>query len=146
MVDPVVIRGSEVDEVPPPGASSKEAGWMKRIVYPPHARTKGTFMGVSEIKPGFSIHRWHRHTSDKAEGYSITYPEDFEEIYHIVRGKGVVQWKTGNGKISEKTVAPGDTLWFPADVAEHQLLNTGPENMYIVFCGSPTPKVTTTYK
>ncbi len=103
-------------------------------------------MGVSEVNPGYSIHRWHRHTSDKAEGYSVTYPESFEEIYHIIRGTGVIQWKTGGGKISEKPVGPGDTLWFPAGVVEHQLLNNGPEKMYIVFCGSPTPQVTTTYK
>jgi len=146
MVDPVIIRGAEVNSVPPPGAASKEAGWMKRIVYPPHALTKGTFMGVSEINPGYSIHRWHRHTSDKAEGYEITYPKNFEEVYHIVRGTGVIQWKTDGEKISEKPVGPGDTLWFPADVVEHQLLNSGKEKMYIVFCGSPTPKVTTSYK
>ena len=146
MVDVVIIRSEDVKSTPPPGASGKDAGWVKRIVYPPHANTKGSFMGVSEINPGYSIHRWHRHVTDKAEGYEVIYPKDFEEIYHIVRGSGVIQWKTEEGKIREQKVSAGDTMLLPVDVAEHQLLNTGTEKMFIVFCGSPTPRVTLTYK
>lgn len=146
MVDVVVIRAGDVPATPPPGGGGKEAGWMKRIVYPPHATTKGAFLGVSEVNPGYSVHRWHRHTSDKAPGYEVTYPKDFEEIYHIIRGSGVIQWKTEDGKTREEKVNAGDTILLPVDVALHQLLNTGTEKMYVVFCGSPTPKVTLTYK
>jgi oxalate decarboxylase/phosphoglucose isomerase-like protein (cupin superfamily) len=146
MVDVIIIRSGDVDLTPPPGASGKDAGWIKRIVYPPHTNTKGSFMGVAEVNPGFSVHRWHRHVTDKAEGYEVIYPKDFEEIYHIVRGSGVIQWKTEEGKIREEKVSAGDTMLLPIDVAEHQLFNSGTEKMSIVFCGSPTPKVTLTYK
>jgi oxalate decarboxylase/phosphoglucose isomerase-like protein (cupin superfamily) len=140
MVDLVIIKSAEVEPVPPPGAG-KEAGWMKRVVYPPHAKTKGAFLGLAKVNPGYSVHRWHRHTSDKAKGYEVTYPENFEEIYHIIRGNGLIQWKTEEGKIKEKEVGAGDTILLPVDVVEHQLLNSGPEKMYVVFCGSPTPQV-----
>ena len=41
-------------------------------------------MGVGEVNPGHAFHRWHRHITDKAEGYEVIYPKDFEEIYHII--------------------------------------------------------------
>ena len=103
-------------------------------------------MGVSEVNPGYSIHRWHRHVTDKAEGYQVVYPENFEEVYHIIRGSGVIQWKPEKGGMREEKVKAGDTVFLPVDVVEHQLLNTGTEKMYLVFCGSPTPRVTLTYK
>ena len=140
MVKPAIIRGTEVQPVTPPGAG-KESGWMKRIVYPPQAKTNGVFLGISEVNPGYSVHRWHRHTSDKGEGYQVTYPENFEEIYYIVRGDGLIQWKTEEGKIKEVKVGTGDAVVLPVDVVEHQLLNSGPEKMYVVFCGNPTPQV-----
>jgi len=141
----VVIRAEDVKPTPPPGESGKEAGWVKRIVYPPHAETKGAFMGIAEINPGYSVHRWHRHVTDKAEGYEVVYPKDFEEIYHIIRGNGVIQRKVGEGQIIEEKVSAGDTIFLPAGVVEHQLLNNGTEKMYLVFCGTPTPRVTLTY-
>jgi oxalate decarboxylase/phosphoglucose isomerase-like protein (cupin superfamily) len=87
-----------------------------------------------------------RHITDKAEGYEVFYPKDFEEIYHIVHGSGIIQWKTEDGKIKEEKVAAGDTIFLPVDVAEHQLLNNSTEKMFVVFCGNPTPKVTLTDK
>ncbi len=140
MVDLVIIRSAEVDSVAPPGAG-KEAGWMKRVVYPPHAKTRGAFLGVAEVNPGYSVHRWHRHTRDKAPGYEVIYPENFEEIYYVVRGSGLIQWKTEGGKIKEEKVGAGDTILLPVDVVEHQLLNSGPEKMLVIFCGNPTPRV-----
>jgi hypothetical protein len=35
MVAPEIIRGAGVNPVQPPGASGKEGGWMKRVVYGP---------------------------------------------------------------------------------------------------------------
>jgi mannose-6-phosphate isomerase-like protein (cupin superfamily) len=146
MVDVVIIKSGDVKSTPLPGTAKEEEGWMKRIVYPPQVITKGSFFGVGEVNPGFSFHRWHRHTSDKAEGYEIIYPKDFEEIYYVVCGNGVVQWKGNDGKINEKNVSAGDTIFLPADVAEHQLFNSGSEKMFVIFCGSPTPKVTLSYQ
>ena len=146
MVDVKIIRSGDAESKPLPGASGKDEGWIKRVVYPPHALTKGLFMGVSEFNPGYSVHRWHRHIRDKAEGYEVVYPKDFEEIYYIVSGSGVAQWKTEDGQIKEEKVSAGDTIFLPVDVAEHQLLNNGAEKMVVVFCGNPTPKVTLTYK
>jgi quercetin dioxygenase-like cupin family protein len=41
----------------------------------------------------------------------------------------------------EEKVSAGDTIFLPVNVAEHQLLNNGTEKMFVIFCGSPTPKV-----
>ena len=144
MVDVIIVKSEEVDATSLPGTTKeeKDAGWMKRIIYPPRVVTKGSFLGVAEVSPGYSVHRWHRHTKDQGEGYEVVYPKDFEEIYYIASGNGVVQWKTEEGKIKETKVKAGDTILLPADVAEHQLLNNATEKMSVVFCGSPPPKVT----
>lgn len=135
-----VLKWNEVPANPLP-ATGAEAGWMKRIIYPPHLITKGTFMGVAEVQSGFSPHRWHTHTSDKAAGYEVQYPENFEEFYYVVSGNGVVQWKDKKGIVQEEKVSAGDTIFFPVGVPEHQLFNNGSEKMVIVFGGSPTAKV-----
>lgn len=145
MVDVKIVRSEDIKPTPHPGDSRPEAGWTKRIVYPPHVKTKNVFLGVAEVNPGYSNHRWHRHTKDQSGGYEAVYSSGMEGIYYIVKGNGVAQWKTEDGKIREGKVGPGDTLFFPADVAEHQLLNTGAEKMFIVFSGSPIPKVALTY-
>jgi len=144
MADIIIVRSDEVESVLIPGTTEKEAGWLKRIMYPPRVNTKGSFLAVVEVSPGYSPHRWHRHARDKYEGYEVIYPKDFEEIYYIVRGSGVVQRKTEDGKIQEEKVSAGDSIFFPADVPEHQLLNTGTEKMFVVACGSPPPQVNLT--
>ena len=82
MKAPVIIKSGDVETTPPPG-SSTEAGWMKRMVYPDHVTTSGAFLGVSEVNPGYSVHRWHKHTTDGSEGYEVIYPDSFEEIYYL---------------------------------------------------------------
>ena len=140
MKKPVVVRSQDVETTAPVG-SNLEAGWMKRIIYPANVMTKRAFLGVSEVNPGFSVHRWHGHVSDKSEGYEVTYPKNFEEIYYIVSGNGVLQWKTNEGKVEEKEVSNGDAILLPVDVVEHQLLNNGSEKIFVVFCGCPPPNV-----
>lgn len=145
MADVKVIRSGDVKSTPPAGSSEKEGGQTKRIIFPPHVITKNPFwMATSEFNPGHSAHHWHRHISYKTKGCEIIYPKDFESAYYIVSGSGVVQWKTEDGKIREEKVSAGDTLFFPVDVAEHQLLNTGNEKMFVVMCGSPVHKITYT--
>jgi mannose-6-phosphate isomerase-like protein (cupin superfamily) len=136
-----VIREKEVPSRPLPGAE-EEAGAVKRIIYPPNVMTRGVFMGIGSANPGYSPHRWHAHHHDEAEGYEVDYPEDFEEIYFILNGSGLIQWKDEEGTIEEKEVGPGDTIFMPVGVPEHQLFNSGKEKMTILFCGSPTPRVT----
>jgi mannose-6-phosphate isomerase-like protein (cupin superfamily) len=138
MEDVKILRLKDIKSASIPGAG-REAGWMKRIVHPANINTKSTFMGLAEVNPGHSPHRWHIHIKDKAEGYEITYPEGFEEVYHIIRGSGTVQWKTADGQVKEEGVSAGDTIFFPPGVGEHQLLNNGSEKIYMVFCGSPLP-------
>jgi mannose-6-phosphate isomerase-like protein (cupin superfamily) len=143
MEDVKIFRSRDIESRSHP-ADGENAGWIKRIIYPPHIITKGTFMGIGEVNPGYSPHRWHTHTSDKAEGYEVVYPNDFEEFYYIVSGNGVVQWKAEDGKIKEEKVSAGDAIFFPVGVAEHQLFNNGTEKIVMVFGGSPKPKVTFT--
>jgi oxalate decarboxylase/phosphoglucose isomerase-like protein (cupin superfamily) len=141
MKKPIVIKASEVEKTTPP-AVGKEAGWMQRIAYPSDSMlTKGVFLGVCEINPGYCVHRWHEHTTDQAAGYEVTYPEGFEEIYYMVNGTATIQWKTNKGEILEEQVSAGDAVYFPEGVAEHQLLNNGKEKMFVVFCGNLPPQV-----
>jgi oxalate decarboxylase/phosphoglucose isomerase-like protein (cupin superfamily) len=142
MAEPKIIRASGVESAQLPGAKEIQAGWIKRILYSPKIQTKGVFFGVAEINPGYSVHRWHTHTEDKAEGYEVVYPENFKEIYHIIGGTGVMQWKPVDGQsIKEEKATAGDTIFMPVGIVEHQLFNNGNEKMVMVFCGHPTAKV-----
>jgi oxalate decarboxylase/phosphoglucose isomerase-like protein (cupin superfamily) len=142
MEQPRIFRLSEVAPNPLAGSEGPECGWMRRIIYPHNVQTKGTFFGIAEVKPGYSPHRWHTHTADKFQGFEVIYPNDFEEIYYIISGSGVVQWKDESGKTKEAKVKAGDTIFFPADVGEHQLFNNGTEKIVMAYCGSPPAKVT----
>lgn len=112
----------------------KEAGQVQRII-----ATEKFFFNVDEVSPGFSPHHWHRHTQYKTESVEVVYPADFEEIYFIISGQGVIQWKTDNGEVQEQPVGPGDTIHMPPDVVEHQLLNNGTEKIRMAVVGVPPP-------
>ena len=98
------LRIVRSDEVQPQNIRGlgKEAGQVKKII-----ATEKLFFNVDEVSPGFSPHHWHTHTKYKAEGYEVEYPGDFEEIYFILSGRGVIQWKTESGEIREQEVGPG---------------------------------------
>ena len=127
------------DEVQPQNirGQGKEAGQIKRIL-----ATEKLFFNVDEVSPGYSPHHWHRHTKYRTEGYEVEYPADFEEIYFILSGRGVIQWKTASNEISEQAVGPGDTIHMPPDVVEHQLHNNGSEPIRMAVVGVPPPKRT----
>lgn len=141
MEQPKIFRLNEVTAKPLVGPGGSEAGWMRRVIYPGTIETAGTFLGIAEVNPGYSPHRWHTHTTDHFDKYEVVYPTNFEEIYHIVSGRGIVQWKAEGGKIEEVKVGPGDTIFFPYGVAEHQLFNNGTEKIVMVYCGSPPATV-----
>jgi len=132
-----VVRGKDIKPDPLPGTDKEGAGWLKRIIYPHKIPARGFIFGVGEAMPGYSLHRWHSHILDKGKGFKVVYPKHFEEVYYIVRGRGVVQWKTKHGKIEEIKVKAGDAIFFPPGVPKHQLLNTGSQKMFVVLCGSP---------
>ena len=115
----------------------KEAGQIKRII-----STDKFFFNVDEVSPGFSPHHWHRHTKYTTESVEVEYPPDFEEIYFILSGQGVIQWKTESGEIREQKVGPGDTIHMPPGVVEHQLLNNGTEKIRLAVVGVPPPRRT----
>jgi len=142
MKEPIIIRTANVEARRLPTETDMKGGWIKRVIYPPEVTTKGIFFGVSEFNPGYSGHRWHTHTSDRGPGYEVDYPETFEEIYYLASGRGVVQWKDENGAVKEVKVGPGDAIFFPMGIAQHQLLNDGDEKISLIFCGTPTAKVT----
>ena len=133
------LRIIKSDEVQPQNirGQGKEAGQIKRII-----ATEKLFFNVDEVSPGFSPHRWHQHTKYASDGYAVEYAPDFEEIYFILSGRGVVQWKTDTGDIGEQAVGPGDTIHMPAGVVEHQLLNNGTEKIRLVVVGVPPPRRT----
>lgn len=115
----------------------KEAGQIKRVI-----STEKLFFNVDEVSPGFSPHHWHKHDGYTHGGVQVEYPADFEEIYFILSGEGVVQWKTENGEVQEQAVGPGDTIHMPPGVVEHQLFNNGTEKIRLAVIGVPPPKRT----
>ena len=127
------------DEVQPQNIRGlgPEAGQIKRII-----ATEKLFFNVDEVSPGFSPHHWHQHTKYQTEGVEVEYPADFEEIYFILSGRGVIQWKTEGGGILEQEVGPGDTIHMPPGVVEHQLLNNGTEKIRLAVVGVPPPRRT----
>jgi len=127
------------DEVQPQNIRGlpKEAGQIRRIV-----ATRSFFFNVDEIAPGQSPHHWHKHDQYVHDGVKVEYPADFEEIYYVLDGQGVIQWRTESGEIQEQSVGPGDTIHMPPDVVEHQLLNNSTENIRIAVVGVPPPKRT----
>jgi len=136
MAQLTIIRSDEVQPQNIRGLG-KEAGQVKKII-----TTEKLFFNVDEVSPGFSPHHWHRHTKYQHEGYEVEYPGDFEEIYFILGGRGVIQWKTESGELREQEVGPGDTIHMPPDVVEHQLLNNGTEKIRLAVVGVPPPRRT----
>lgn len=94
-------------------------------------------MGLIYVDPGKSPHRWHNHDSqDSKDGYTVHYPEGFEEAYVVVQGRGLLQWKE-NGEIKEQRFETGDCIYCPPGVVEHQLLNDQEVPMTVVYAGTP---------
>jgi oxalate decarboxylase/phosphoglucose isomerase-like protein (cupin superfamily) len=131
-----IVRSDEVQPQNIRGLG-KEAGQIRKVV-----TTEKLFFNVDEVNPGFSPHHWHRHDRYRHEGYEVEYAADFEEIYFILSGQGVIQWKTESGEVQEQQVGPGDTIHMPADVVEHQLLNNGTEPIRLAVVGVPPPRKT----
>ncbi|MDB5921112.1 MAG: hypothetical protein JWN13_48 [Betaproteobacteria bacterium] len=133
------LRIIKSDEIQPQNirGQGKEAGQIKRVI-----ATEKLFFNVDEVSPGFSPHRWHQHTKYMSDGHAVEYALDFEEIYFILSGRGVMQWKTDTGDIGEQAVGPGDTIHMPSAVVEHQLLNNGTEKIRLVVVGVPPPRRT----
>jgi mannose-6-phosphate isomerase-like protein (cupin superfamily) len=129
----------KTDEVQPQNIRGlgREAGEIRRII-----ATEKFFFNVDEVNPGFSPHHWHKHTKYRSEGVEVEYAADFEEIYFILSGRGVIQWKTDSGEVCEQEVGPGDTIHMPPGVVEHQLLNNGTEKIRLAVLGVPPPKRT----
>ena len=136
MADLRIVRSDEVEPQNIRGFG-REAGQIRRVI-----ATEKFFFNVDEVSPGFSPHHWHRHTKYRTGNLEVEYPADFEEMYFILSGKGVIQWKTQSGEIREQAVGPGDAIHMPPDVVEHQLLNNGSEKIRLAVIGVPPPKRT----
>ncbi len=155
MKAPVVIKKDDIKKEPKPFSGMEgDAGWWARVIEPSNVDTKGLIVGLSHTNPGFAAHGWHTHTIDKKENkglgiaVEVKYPEKdgqylFEEFYHILSGSGVIQWEAEDGKIKEIKVSVGDTVFFPRDVAKHQLFNNGKEKIITIWGGSPLPETIT---
>lgn len=114
-----------------------EAGHVLRLI-----ATEKFYFNIDDIAPGHSPHSWHKHDQYVHDGVRVEYPADFEEIYYVLSGNGVLQWKTESGEMREQAVGPGDTIYMPPDVIEHQLLNNSNGNIRIAVVGVPPPKRT----
>jgi len=144
MEDVKIVKGDDAVPHVLSGALEKKAGWIKRLIYSDNVGTEGIVMGIAEANRGYSMRPWHTHTRYKSKGIEFVYPENFEEIHYIIKGSGVVQWKTQSGKILEEKAITGDSIFFPVGVAEHQLLNKSHKKILVLYRGSPIPRVTLT--
>lgn len=133
---PTIVRSDKVEPQNIRGFG-KEAGQVKRLI-----ATEKLFFNIDEVAPGHSPHHWHRHDKYRHDGVEVEYPADFEEIYFIMSGRGVIQWKAADGKVEEQQVGPGDMIHMPAGIVEHQLLNNGSETIRLAVVGVPPPKRT----
>lgn len=133
------LKFIKLDDVKPQNLRGlpAEAGHVKRIVATPKF-----YFNIDVIAPGHSPHSWHKHDQYVHDGVKVEYPADFEEIYFVLGGSGLLQWKTTSGGIQEQQVGPGDTIYMPPDVIEHQLLNNTGEDIRIAVIGVPPPKRT----
>jgi mannose-6-phosphate isomerase-like protein (cupin superfamily) len=129
------VRAEEIK--PENMRGSAEVGQVKRII-----ATEKFFFNIDEVNPGQSPHPFHRHVKYRSATHEVDYPDDFEEIYHILSGHGVIQWKTDSGEMHEQKVGPGDTVYMPPDVVEHQLLNNGSETIRMAVVGVPPSRRT----
>ena len=136
MAHPKIVRADDVQGRNLRG-QGKEAGQVKQLI-----ATGKFFFNIDEVGPGHSPHHWHRHTKYRTEGYEVEYPADFEEMYFILSGRGVIQWKTESGEIQEQKVGPGDAIHMPPGIVEHQLLNDGTETIRLAVVGVPPPRRT----
>lgn len=140
MKNAIIFKEASLEKQNLMDVESPEAGWMKMI---PAGGEYGTMMfGVSEIAAGRAAHRWHDHVFDEGKGFEVRYPEGFEEIYYIISGSGLVQWKTEGDVLHEQAVGEGDTIVFPSGIGKHQLFNNSDSTLRIVFAGSKLPRVT----
>lgn len=136
-----IIRLDEIEPRSLFGSEGPDEGWIKRVIYPPYVDTQKVYLSVLEVNPGFYAHRWHTHTSDRAKGCQIVFPEGYVEIYHLISGKGIVQWRSEGERIEERSVGAGDTIYFPMGVPRHQLINNGTEKIRLIVIGVPVPKI-----
>ncbi|MCH4889227.1 cupin domain-containing protein [Acidaminobacter sp. JC074] len=140
MRDAIIFNEEHVEKTNLMDVETEAAGWMKMI---PAGGDLGSMMfGVSEIAPGYAGHRWHDHVYDEGKDFEVRYPDEFEEIYYILEGNGVVQWKDEAGVIKEKIVTVGDTIVFPSGIGQHQLYNNSEDMIKLVFSANKLPYVT----
>ena len=69
-------------------------------------------------------------------GYEVNFPENFEEAYIIVSGRGTLQWMT-DGEVKEKEVKEGDAIFFPVGTVKHQIVNKGEKPLKHITIGAP---------
>ena len=98
-VPPVLIKPEEGVKL-----TGALGGYGYRILT--HKHSSNLVMGIIYVDPGKAPHRWHTHEkSDSAGGFKVTYPENFEEAFVIVQGKGLLQWKE-DGEIRKRELKP----------------------------------------
>lgn len=69
-------------------------------------------------------------------GFTVNYPEGFEEAFVVVQGRGLLQWKE-NGEVKERRFETGDCIYCPTGVAEHQIFNDQESPMTVVYAATP---------
>lgn len=136
MEEPRIVRRAEQPVHPLHGE-----GRIRRIVYPTTVGSGKIFVGIAEVGPGETPHVFHRHTREIVGDVEVSYAEDFEEFYYVVAGEGTMQWRTAEGTLREAPVHAGDAVYFPPDVMEHRIVNTGRGTLGVLYGGTPPARI-----
>lgn len=112
-------------------------GRIRRIVYPATVGSVKIFLGIAEVAPGEAPHVFHRHGREVVGDTELSYAPDFEEFYYVESGEASMQWRTADGVLQEAPVVAGDAVYFPPDVMEHRILNTGHAMLRVLYGGTP---------
>lgn len=144
MKKPIIVKKEEINMIPVPsrvgvGERDSVAGLTSLIIEPRLVDTKLLSFGVGQVNPGFATNEFHTHTSYEDNELRYIFPNQFEEIYYILHGNGIIQWKTEDGRVEEMQVSDGDIIFFPIDVVEHRLVNNSNRKIEMVFVGCPGP-------
>ena len=136
MNPPIIVHRKDVKPVRlTPGTQ------VWRILTTDTVNSEKLYIGIGESEPETSPHPWHRHDRESLPKHDYIYPKGFVEFYYILNGSAKTQWKTPDGKVHEEPVSEGDTVFFPEDVMEHQVLNTGNGTLTILAGMVPHVKI-----
>lgn len=109
-----IMNFQQVESKTPPGGG----GIWYRLIESADTEA-GLIFGFGKIKPSDG-RGWHTH------------PIGEDEIFYVIEGKGLVEWKY-DGKLYKEEIATGTAFYTPGNM-ENNITNIGNEELLCVYC------------